>query len=131
MTDTVSEFTRLLTDCCIHGVRFEPGVNGSLKIDAPRVALTNDLIARIKAHKSSLLDDPVDPDRRQKVYEVLAELVNAGHRGSPIEWSRLDLIESRLATARNSAELLVEVDNYRNEVVAQNDAGKYNQHRVA
>ena len=47
--------SELLADCGAHGVRLVLTGNDNLMIDAPRNALTPDLLERLKAHKAELL----------------------------------------------------------------------------
>ncbi len=44
----------LLTDCDAHGIQLLAADDGGLTIDAPQVAITPDLLARLKAHKAEL-----------------------------------------------------------------------------
>jgi len=55
MTDAPSVLADLLADCDAHGVRLALADGGGLGIDAPQVALTPDLLARLKGHKGELL----------------------------------------------------------------------------
>jgi hypothetical protein len=45
----------LLADCDARGIRLVPAGDGGLTIDAPKDALTPDLIGRLKSHKAELL----------------------------------------------------------------------------
>jgi len=45
----------LLAECEARGIRLTPAGDGGLSIDAPRDALTPDLLGRLKAHKADLL----------------------------------------------------------------------------
>jgi len=47
--------SELLADCDAHDVRLVLAGNDNLMIDAPRNALTPDLLARLRAHKAELL----------------------------------------------------------------------------
>jgi hypothetical protein len=51
----MSGLTELLADCDAHGIRLLAADDGDLTIDAPKDALTPDLLHRLKANKSELL----------------------------------------------------------------------------
>ena len=51
----MSVLAELLADCDAHGIRLLPDGEDGLTIDAPRDALTPDLVERLKAHKGALL----------------------------------------------------------------------------
>ncbi len=51
----MTDIARLLADCNAHGIRLALADGDGLAIDAPQVALTPDLIDRIKSHKADLL----------------------------------------------------------------------------
>jgi hypothetical protein len=51
----MSDVTELLTECGISGIRLLLTDGGRLKIDAPKDALTPDLLARVKVYKAELL----------------------------------------------------------------------------
>ncbi len=55
MSDARSIIADLLADCDAHGIRLGIADDNGLAIDAPKDALTPDLIARMKAHKADLL----------------------------------------------------------------------------
>jgi len=51
----MSDLAELLADCDARGIRLHPAGDGGLTIDAPRAALTPEMLARLKAHKADLL----------------------------------------------------------------------------
>lgn len=55
MTRMPSILADLLADCDSHGIRLALADGGGLAIDAPKDALTPELLARLKAHKADLL----------------------------------------------------------------------------
>lgn len=55
MSGTISQLADLLADCDAHGIRLALAAGGGLEVDAPQVALTPDVLARIQAHKRELL----------------------------------------------------------------------------
>ena len=55
MTGTPSILAELLTDCNAHGIRLALADGDEVTVDAPRGALTPDLLARLKEHKGDLL----------------------------------------------------------------------------
>ena len=55
MTGTPSTLASLLAECEAHGIRLLLAGDGGLTIDAPRDALTPDLLDRLKAHKADVL----------------------------------------------------------------------------
>lgn len=55
MTRTPSILADVLADCDAHGIRLALADGGGLAIDAPKDALTPNLLARLKEHKADLL----------------------------------------------------------------------------
>jgi len=55
MTVATKSLEKLLADCEAHSIRLTFADGGGLEIDAPRAALTPDLLARLKTHKTDLL----------------------------------------------------------------------------
>ena len=55
MTEAFSILAGLLAECNAHGIRMAATADGGLTIDAPRQAITPDLVARLKAHKAELV----------------------------------------------------------------------------
>jgi len=55
MSRAPSLLADLLSECDSHGVRLLLADDGGLTIDAPQVALTPELLGRLKAHKGELL----------------------------------------------------------------------------
>jgi hypothetical protein len=51
----MSDLAKLLADCDARCIRLHPAGDGGLTIDAPQVALTPDMVVRLKAHKAELL----------------------------------------------------------------------------
>lgn len=55
MTGTSSSLIGLLAECRSHGIRLKLDDDSGLNIDAPRDALTPDLLDRLRAHKSDIM----------------------------------------------------------------------------
>ena len=55
MSNPPPSLAEMLMDCEAHGVRLFPEKDGSLTIDAPRGALTPELLDQLKAHKAEVL----------------------------------------------------------------------------
>lgn len=51
----MSDLAELLVECDARGIRLAPARDGGLTIDAPRSALTPEVLAWLKAHKTELL----------------------------------------------------------------------------
>ena len=106
----------LLEECDSHGIRLSLVGDRELTIDAPKAALTPDLVGRLKAHKSELLSiltaDPVALSTRQQVYGQMIERVNAASQGCPIDWPKLDTIESQIFAAQTVEEFLHKISEY-------------------
>jgi hypothetical protein len=55
MSNAHPSLPELLMECDAHGVRLFPGKDGGLTIDAPRGALTQDLLDQLKTRKAEVL----------------------------------------------------------------------------
>lgn len=100
MTGTPIE---LLAECEAHGIRLTVYGDGGLAIDAPRDAMTPDLLARLKAHKADVLAllrpapeaAPIDSSDPAAVWQAALDRLE----GDPL--SPPDLMEAlRAADAR-------------------------------
>lgn len=56
MTSVPSILSQLLQECGAHGIRLTLAGDAGLTIDAPKDALTTNMLARLKAYKSELLE---------------------------------------------------------------------------
>jgi len=113
MGETVT-VTQLMVDLTRLGIRLE--ANGDRLRYSPRLAVTPELADRMKAHKDELLAiltaDPVILETRQQVYAQMVERVNKTYQGGPIDWPKLDVIESQIYAARTVEELKQKISEY-------------------
>lgn len=69
MTGAPSILADLLAECDSHGIRLALADDGGLTIDAPQLALTPDLLDRLKAQKAALLESIERFEERAAIME--------------------------------------------------------------
>ena len=121
----MTQLDGLLAECQAADIRLHSGPDGQLVVNAPRGALTPDLVDQIRRHRDDLLAKlaagadspplpvgPVTDDDRRTAHAEAVERANAAYRGGAIDWDRIDTAEAEIFSAQTRDDLDRAVDRY-------------------